>query len=67
METKGVKMEVFENIIGNQDAKTYFKKAVIDNQLSHSYIFEGQYGVGKNTFALELAKFILPKLLYYLH
>lgn len=52
-------MEVFENIIGNQDAKTYFKKAVIDNQLSHSYIFEGQYGVGKNTFALELAKFIL--------
>ena len=52
-------MEVFENIIGNKDAKTYFKKAVLDNQLSHSYIFEGPYGVGKNTFALELAKFIL--------
>ncbi|MBE6024158.1 MAG: DNA polymerase III subunit delta' [Cellulosilyticum sp.] len=52
-------MEVFEDIIGNQDAKTYFKKAVLDNQLSHSYIFEGPYGVGKNTFALELAKFIL--------
>lgn len=59
MEIEGVMMEVFDNIIGNEDAKTYFKKAVIDKQLSHSYIFEGPYGVGKNTFALELAKFIL--------
>ena len=52
-------MKVFENIIGNDDAKAYFKKVVADKQLSHSYIFEGPYGVGKNTFALELAKFIL--------
>lgn len=52
-------MKAFEKIIGNEDAKNYFKKAVKENQLSHSYIFEGAYGVGKNTFALELAKFIL--------
>lgn len=52
-------MEPFENILGNEDAKKYFIKAVNDKQLSHSYIFEGPYGVGKNTFALELAKFVL--------
>ena len=52
-------MEVFEKIIGNEDAKTYFKKAVRENQLAHGYIFEGAYGIGKNTFAIELAKFIL--------
>ena len=52
-------MEPFKDIIGNEDAKNYFKKAVKDKQLSHSYIFEGPYGVGKNTFALELAKFVL--------
>lgn len=52
-------MKAFEKIIGNEDAKNYFKKAVEEKQLSHSYIFEGAYGVGKNTFALELAKFIL--------
>jgi len=52
-------MEVFKKIIGNEDAKTYFKKAVKEKKLSHSYIFEGAYGVGKNTFAIELAKFIL--------
>lgn len=56
---EGVRMKVFEKIIGNEDAKTYFKKAVKENQLSHGYIFEGAYGIGKNTFAIELAKFIL--------
>ena len=59
IETEGAKMKVFEKIIGNQDAKMYFEKAVRENQLSHSYIFEGAYGIGKNTFAIELAKFIL--------
>lgn len=52
-------MSAFDKIIGNEDAKTYFKKAVKEKQLSHSYIFEGSYGIGKNTFALELAKLIL--------
>lgn len=52
-------MEFFDNIIGNEKAKSYFKKAVVGNKLSHSYIFEGHYGVGKKTFALELAKILL--------
>ena len=52
-------MSAFDKIIGNEDAKTYFKKAVKEKQLSHGYIFEGAHGVGKNTFAIELAKFIL--------
>ena len=59
MEIEGVSMKAFDKIIGNEDAKLYFNKAVKDKQLSHSYIFEGPYGVGKKTFALELAKFIL--------
>ncbi len=52
-------MEAFENIIGNQGAKEYFNRAISKNQLSHSYIFEGAYGIGKNTFAIELAKTIM--------
>ncbi|WP_069998746.1 DNA polymerase III subunit delta' [Cellulosilyticum sp. I15G10I2] len=52
-------MEEFKNIIGNEDAKAYFLKTLDKNKLSHSYIFEGPYGVGKNTFAMELTKYIL--------
>jgi len=52
-------MGAFQNIIGNEDAKAYFLKTIDKDKLSHSYIFEGSYGVGKNSFAIELAKFIL--------
>lgn len=52
-------MKAFDKFIGNNDAKAYFTKTINKDQLSHSYIFEGPYGVGKNTFALEVAKFIL--------
>ncbi|MDF2613831.1 MAG: holB [Clostridia bacterium] len=52
-------MRAFQNIIGNEDAKEYFLKTIDKHKLSHSYIFEGSYGVGKNTFAVELAKLIL--------
>lgn len=52
-------MNTFQHIIGNEDAKSYFFKTIKKNKLSHSYIFEGPYGVGKNTFAKELAKLIL--------
>lgn len=56
---EGVRMGAFKNIIGNNDAKIYFEKAIKDNKLAHSYIFEGAYGLGKNTFAVALAKYIL--------
>ena len=52
-------MNAFENIRGNDGAKEYFSRAIASGQLSHSYIFEGPYGVGKNTFAIELAKKIM--------
>lgn len=52
-------MKEFQDIIGNEDAKEYFSKALKRNQLSHSYIFEGPYGVGKKTFAKKLVKAIL--------
>lgn len=52
-------MKAFQNIIGNEDAKAYFKKVIEKDKLSHSYIFEGPYGVGKNTFALAVAKLLL--------
>ena len=52
-------MNMFQNIKGNQSAKEYFSRSITTGQLSHSYIFEGPYGVGKNTFAIELAKTIM--------
>ena len=52
-------MREFQDIIGNEDAKEYFIKALTKDHLSHSYIFEGPYGVGKKTFARKLAKAIL--------
>lgn len=52
-------MNAFKKIIGNKDAKLYFEKAVQEGHISHSYIFEGPYGVGKNTFTIELAKLLL--------
>ena len=52
-------MREFQDIIGNEDAKDYFIKALTKDHLSHSYIFEGPYGVGKKTFARKLAKAIL--------
>ena len=52
-------MNQFENIIGNEDVKEYFRKALRNNTLAHSYIFEGPSGVGKKTLAIEIAKAIL--------
>ncbi len=52
-------MREFQDIIGNEDVKDYFIKALTKDHLSHSYIFEGPYGVGKKTFARKLAKAIL--------
>ena len=49
----------FEDILGNEDAKRYFNKSLKEEHLGHSYIFEGPYGVGKKTFAKEVAKIIL--------
>lgn len=43
------------NMIGCNEQKEYFKRALQSNRLSHSYLFQGIKGVGKMTFALHLA------------
>ena len=52
-------MEIFQNIIGHEDIKRYFRKAIESGQIAHSYIFEGIEGVGKKTMAQEVAKILL--------
>lgn len=46
----------FEKIIGNDKIKKELQEAVINNAISHSYLFVGQEGIGKKLFAKELAK-----------
>ncbi|WP_010167010.1 ATP-binding protein [Candidatus Epulonipiscium viviparus] len=47
------------DIIGHQKIKDYFKKVIKINKISHSYIFEGNKGVGKKSLAAEIAKILL--------
>ena len=49
----------FEKIIGNNKIKNELIKAFNTNSVAHSYIFSGQYGVGKKQIAIEFAKMIL--------
>lgn len=44
------------SIIGNKTIQRYFDVLVKDDALSHAYLFLGPQGVGKKTFALNLAK-----------
>lgn len=52
-------MEAFQNVIGHDMIKQYFKKSILADKVSHSYIFEGPYGVGKKTVAMDFAKLLL--------
>ena len=49
----------FEKIIGNNKIKNKLIKAFRTNSIAHSYIFSGQYGIGKKQIAIEFAKMIL--------
>ena len=49
----------FEKIIGNNKIKNELIKAFNTNSIAHSYIFSGQYGIGKKQIAIEFAKMIL--------
>ena len=49
----------FEKIIGNNKIKNELIKAFNTNSVAHSYIFSGQYGIGKKQIAIEFAKMIL--------
>ena len=50
---------MFDSIIGHDDKKAYFENIITKHNISHSYIFYGEDGVGKLTFAKELSKKIL--------
>lgn len=49
----------FEKIIGNNKIKNELIKAFNTNSIAHSYIFSGQYGIGKKQIAIDFAKMIL--------
>ena len=50
---------MFDNIIGNEKNKKILQDIIKKNIISHSYMFIGQSGIGKQLFAKEFAKNIL--------
>lgn len=52
-------MDTFNKIIGHEDIKRYFSKAIKSEKVSHSYIFEGPEGIGKKSIAQAVAKSLL--------
>ncbi len=52
-------MKQFEDIVGHDNIKRYFNKAITQNKMAHSYIFEGPFGVGKKMLARAVAKVLL--------
>jgi len=50
---------MFNEIIGNDKIKDELKQTIELNKISHSYLFIGTEGIGKNLFAKEFAKMIL--------
>ena len=47
---------MFDNIIGNEKIKEYFKTSIEQKKISHSYLFIGIEGIGKKLIAKEFAK-----------
>ena len=50
---------MFQNILGNDKVKELLQESVNNNQVSHSYLFIGESGIGKKMIAKEFAKAIL--------
>lgn len=49
----------FEDILGNSKNKEFLNKIIQTGNISHSYMFIGQSGIGKKLFANSFAKSIL--------
>lgn len=49
----------FNEIIGNQEVKTYLDSSIKNNTITHSYMFSGISGIGKRLIAAEFARKIL--------
>lgn len=50
---------MFDGIIGNEQIKKELERAVIENKVSHSYMFVGIEGIGKQMTAKSMAQMIL--------
>lgn len=51
----------FKNVHGHKEAIEFFQKVIKNNNLSHSYVFDGLKGIGKKHFAINLSKTIFCK------
>ncbi|HTK38185.1 MAG TPA: DNA polymerase III subunit, partial [Pyrinomonadaceae bacterium] len=49
-------LNVFDNLIGNDNVKSIFRRLISNGRLPNSMLFTGPEGVGKKQFALELAR-----------
>ena len=50
---------MFDEIIGNEQIKEELKKVALENKVSHSYMFVGIEGIGKQMMAKDFAQMIL--------
>jgi DNA polymerase III delta prime subunit len=50
---------VFENIVGQENAKKALRLMIESGRMHHTLLFAGPYGVGKGETALELARMLL--------
>lgn len=52
-------MNMFDNIIGNEQNKEILKQIIKNDNIAHSYMFIGKESIGKMQFAKEFAKAIM--------
>ena len=50
---------MFDEIIGNERIKEELKRVIVENKISHSYMFVGIEGIGKQMIAKEFARIVL--------
>ncbi len=46
----------WNKIVGNERVKRILQKAIVENRVAHSYLFTGIDGIGKDAFAIQMAK-----------
>ncbi|MBI3900813.1 MAG: DNA polymerase III subunit delta', partial [Chlamydiia bacterium] len=50
---------MFENIVGNESAKSFLRKRISSGTFPHALLFAGPKNVGKSLFAKEVASYLL--------
>ena len=50
---------MFDEIIGNEQIKKELERSILENKISHSYMFVGIEGIGKQMIAKEFARVVL--------